>query len=422
MLSKQRWQDAMLLLAGVLVGLAFLNAQGTEDRGRWLVFMHLSDTHGIFGTYTFAALSETVYAHTSYPPLGLIILACLAQIADFLKLTYFTALKLSIIPFTLGCACIIAIWREGPLGRLYGASMFLLLTLNALLLAYIDVYFLIFLLAAFYYLDRGHFGTGSLMFVLSCLVKWQPIILIPFVILYVWPRCTARDFRRFIPAIAILLMSLAVYGSPMANALANGLQEPTLSGRALNLNWLITARAEAHWPHYVAKYGAQVMTMNTDQLDRSFSAESVHKYRVLLSLSSALRYFCYLVALGYFFLSKRTSWDLLRASVLAFLAYCVFGMAVHENHWLVPAALALCWFAIDRTRWFEAVVIALIFNLNLLIYYGINGDGPGFSTVIFGQDVTIWLAAFNVLFFVGLWTPMALQALRLVRVRDGHAA
>jgi len=419
---SDRWKDAVLLAAGILIGLAFLNAYGTEDRGRWIIYIDLARKHGLFGTYPFAVFNNIAGGSTDYPPLSIMFLAGLSRVADHFRLTDFTTLKLSLIPFTLACAYVVAAWHEGRQGRLFGVAMFALLTLNALLLAYIDVYFLMFFLIALYCLERGWFGTAALMFVISVLVKWQPIILLPFVILYLWPRCTFRGLVRFAPAILLLFAALAGYGSAMAHAFISGMQEPTLSGRALNFNWLVTARAELHWPGYALPDGEHVKTMNLALMQRHFLPDRLRYYLIALDLSSALRYVCYGVAFLYFLLSKREFTDFLRASTIAFFAYCTFGMAVHESHSLLPAVLALCWFAVDRTRWLEAIVLAGIFNLNLLIFYGIDGDGPGFSTIVFNHDVTIWLAAFDVAFFAIMWLPMALETVRSLRSATTRAA
>jgi Gpi18-like mannosyltransferase len=414
---SDRWKDIVLLLAGILVGLAFLNAHGTEDRGRWLIYIDLARSHGIFGTYPFAVFNAVAGATTDYPPLSIIFLAILSRFADLFHAADLDTLKVSLIVFTLACAAIVAAWQAGKHGRVLGVAMFLTLTVNALVLVYIDVYSLAFLLLALWFFDRGWYGTGAVAFVISILVKWQPIILIPFVVLYLWPRCRLRDIARFIPAVVVLLAALAVYGRPMTHAFVNGMQEPTFSGRALNFNWLATARAEAHLPSYVRADGYVVTTMSALNLLNEYPPDTAKHYLELFNLSTALRYACFLVTVLYFWLSKRCFEDLLRASVVGFFAYFIFGMAVHENHTLVPAALAVCWLAVDRTRWLEAVALGFILNINLLIFYGLTGDGPGFSRMVFGHDVSVLLAAFNVVFFAIVFAPLVTSSVRSLRQR-----
>ena len=43
-------------------------------------------------------------------------------------------------------------------------------------------------------------------------------------------------------------------------------------------------------------------------------------------------------------------------------------------------------------------MLAMMFNCNILIFYGFNGSGLGFSRIV-GWDVTLYLAAFNLILF-----------------------
>lgn len=401
------WKYAALLALGVLVGIAFLNSLGTEDRGRWIIYIDLARHYGIFGTYPVAVLQGVGGAKATYPPLALILLALLAYPADFFHQRDFLVLKESLTPFTLGCAWVMAMWQEDR-RIVLGVAMFLVLALNALMLAYIDVYFVFFLLLSYYFLSRGQLGRASTLFVVSVLVKWQPIILAPLIVLFLIPRVgEPRNLVRFLPAVSLAVVALLFYGGPMFQAFTNGITEPAVSAKALNFNWLITALAEQHWPDYLVSGGTLLRTLHPQQFAREAQTPQAIVAWHLLGVSTALRYVTYAVSILYFYISKRTLADLLRASVVSFFAYFTFGMAVHENHVCVAAVLALCWVAVDRSRWFEAIVLGVMFNVNLLIFYGISGDGPGFSRLVFGQDATIYLAVFNVLLFLALWFPLA---------------
>ena len=97
-----------------------------------------------------------------------------------------------------------------------------------------------------------------------------------------------------------------------------------------------------------------------------------------------LRYICYAVSLYYFYLSDRTLEDLVRASIVCFMTYFTFGYGVHENHACVVAVLGVCWLAMDGTRLVEAVVLSVLFNMNLLLFYGLSGSGLNFSRNCWG--------------------------------------
>ena len=79
-------------------------------------------------------------------------------------------------------------------------------------------------------------------------------------------------------------------------------------------------------------------------------------------------------------------------------------MGVHENHLFVAAILAilLAWRA--PARWAEALLVALIFNVNMYTFYGSSGPGLEFERVIFHRvDMALVLAIFNVGFYIYLW-------------------
>ena len=241
------------------------------------------------------------------------------------------------------------------------------------------------------------------------------IILSPLVLLYVLPRRpTLSDLSRLAPAAAVCLIVFGLYAEPMIKAFALGFSDPMLSGNGLNLNWLITGLMEWHKPTpdglvvILSKAGG----VYTDGSGLEVPATATYSF--LLFASSFLRYFCYLVSLYYFYNSDRGIINFVRSSIICFMAYFTFGDAVHENHACVAAILAICWFAMDRRRYLEAILLTMAFNINLLVFYGFDGSGLHFRRVV-GWDVTLYLAAFDLILFFFLWLPIASQALSGIR-------
>jgi uncharacterized membrane protein len=405
--SAERCREAgLLLLLGLLIGIAFLNSPGTSDRGRWLLYMGLAHERGITETYHIAAIDgvgdQPTDRQTDYPPLGIVALWLLARFAHPLGLSDFDALKLSLVLFTLGCAGMVAVW-QGKWRPHLGIAAFLVLALGALLQAYIDVYFAFVLLVAFYCLERGRLATGTMLFALACLIKWQPIILAPLVLLYVIPRSPRPlHLARLVPAAFVVLATYLVFGNDVVVAFITGTADARLSGLALNFNWILTGLAERHQPGYENGLVRTLWFGRTPLLESGL-------YLNLALLSTALRYLCFAVSVVYFYFSQRTFAEFLRAAIVCFMAYFTFGGGVHENHAFLPALLGLCWLAMDRTRTLEAALLAVMFNLNLFLFYGANGVGAPFSTVVAGWDMTIFLAAFNVVVFAILWLPLAVS-------------
>jgi hypothetical protein len=403
-----RWKDAtqateaiLLLTLGVLVCLAFLNSPGTGDREDFLNYMAVARQKGILAAYPNAGPVD-------YPPLSFVLLGLLSRIADILRIGDFKALKLSLMVLTLACAGVTGFLRRQWRPDL-AVFMFLTLVIDAMLDTYIDVYFLVFLLIAIYCFERGYVSTGTVFFAIASLVKWQPIILGPLVVLYAIPRRPALfDFVRLIPAAALSLVIFLFYDDAMIGAFARGYENARLSGQALNLNWLITGFIESHHPlrDGLVTTLSRVGNLFVSKFSEDPAIPVTLVPSVMLQLSSLLRYFCYAISLYYFYISDRSLFNLLRTSIVCFMCYFIFGYGVHEQHACIPAALAICWFAIDRTRFVEAVLLAVIFNVNILLFYGLTGSGLGFDPIV-GWDVTLYLSGFNLILFLVLWLPIA---------------
>lgn len=79
-------------------------------------------------------------------------------------------------------------------------------------------------------------------------------------------------------------------------------------------------------------------------------------------------------------------------TLLSYLAYVIFGIGAHENHLLaagipnrVPAHL--------NPKYRQLFLIgSLAANINLFIFYGIDGRNLPFSRLVWGFDTSILLA------------------------------
>src|SRR5712671_3866152 len=130
----------------------------------------------------FGLIGGFVHSGTDYPPLSLIILAAVSRCADAFGITIFMALKCSLLIFLIATGASFY-WFSRSL--ILTAALEFSLILNSVALGYLDIYFAPFLIAAFFCLQRGHFTIGVILFALSCSIKWQPLLLAPFICIYV---------------------------------------------------------------------------------------------------------------------------------------------------------------------------------------------------------------------------------------------
>jgi hypothetical protein len=263
-------------------------------------------------------------------------------------------------------------------------------------LAYLDVYYAPFLLLALHALRQERWRLFGLAYAVACLVKWQPLVLGPFLFAYVWKRGPAA-FRQ---ALAFALLPAAIlfllFGPEMLQALLRALGHRGLSSNALNLWWLVTHALHAAWP---AAFGP---------LQQEGVAGHIYSPYGALAQIAVLR-LPFVLAYGAVFVS---AWRrppefsrLLSHALVGYLAYFMLATGVHENHLFVAVLLAAVLAAPDRSR-SAFLTWASVFNVNLWVFYGAAGRAP--MGRVLGLDLALPLAALN------LW----LFALALLALRD----
>src|SRR5262249_21282021 len=104
------------------------------------------------------------------------------------------------------------------------------------------------LIAAFWAFQSKRHVLGAALFLVACLTKWQPLILAPFIAIYMFQISDLRSLRGaldkflfwqllMLVAVTIALLSL-VFGIAPLLALRTTMDELRLSGLALNLPWI----------------------------------------------------------------------------------------------------------------------------------------------------------------------------------------
>jgi len=347
--------------------------------------------------WAFGLVGGFVHSGTDYPPLALIILATVARCADAFGIAVFLALKWSLFIFLLATAASFY-WFSRNL--ILTAALELSLILNSVALGYLDIYFAPFLIAAFFCLQRGHFKIGVLMFAISCSIKWQPLLIAPFVCIYVMAAAgeglSGRDkaYRRIIPfiiaALVVVLPMVMIFG---AGAIINSLQSAMtrhnfISGYALNFGWLHTWALHLWAPE---KYGS----LQNGEVGLIQTRDAL-----LMLPEKILFYLSYAAILIAFALQKKTFRRLIVYSMLGYLSYFLFNTGVHENHLFPIACLAWILVFIDSSQLVRAINFSIAANINLFVFFGVFGQRV--PCVIAGVDITLVFALMNIGLFVGL--------------------
>ena len=386
--NPQNWTGIALVILASLTAVSFFYSPGTGDVSIWDNWRREIAAYGLVGGFG--------HSGTDYPPLAFIILDAVSRCAEAFGTSWFIILKLSLLLF-LFATCVCFYWFTRNL--ILTAALELTLLLNSVALAYLDIFFAPFLIAALFHLQRGNLTRGILLFAISCSIKWQPLIIAPFIFVYVLDTTREGPPRRgdlwkrtlpfIVPAVVIAVPLFAVFGTAIFDSLRRAMTRHTfLSAYGLNLSWLHT------WVLHLAdpeKYGG---------LKNGAADYIIIAREPLLALPEKILFYgSYAAILIVFIQRKKTFARLIVYSILGYFAYFVLNTGVHENHLFLVSFLAWILVFIDRAQLVRGINLSIAANANMFLFYGVSGRR--LETVIAGLDITVLFAVANVFLFVG---------------------
>ncbi len=375
-------------LFGLCTGLAlhFLRSPGTGDVQDKLRWMHSMAADGLVRGFQ--------ESRDDYPPGTYVILFAFTKVAPHLHMGFLLAYKLSLVFFlTLSSGVLLAWTRSVPLA----AGMQTALLMGSMALGYNDVYFIPFLLLALWALHARKLVWFSALFTVACLMKWQPTVLAPAFLIYLFATTPIAERRRgavirtacrvVLPAVAILVGALLVFGVEFIHELHRATSENFLSANALNADWIVT--------HILARWDPQRF---------DFGPETHrHFIRVPNAAALALLKIPFFVVYGWilarFVKGPKSFATMLSFAYLLYVSYFLFNTSVHENH-LVPAVVLGGLLAAYERRYMPVfLVTSIATNVNMLLFYGMDGT-PRLPVFVRGIDVSLALATINIVLFV----------------------
>jgi hypothetical protein len=389
-LSKESAQKLFLSLVLVLVAVSFLRIHGTDDvenLKRW-----------IQNAVEFGLVQGFAKNDIDYPPLTSLILFAGFRLFSLFGLMPLLTIKLLILLFYVATAVVFWLWT-----RDYWLTVVLYLSLlvNGLLLGYVDAFMGLPVLLGFWALKERKLWAATLCFGIGVFVKWTTLILLPFVALYILDVQGARGWRRInfrgilfqvvLPAAAIVAIILLVYGiQPIRAALVRGFGHPWLSGDATNFGWIMTHWLHVHQPDV---YGPLVEQQ---------AQNIMYPPQELSRVPRVLFWFFYLSTLVAFFWRPKTFANLVYYTLIGTVMYFAFNLGVHENHLYFTVLLAWLLVWLDRRHLFTAAFWALMLNMNMILFYGFEGQLT-FRRVVFGVDMPLVFSILIVIYALGMW-------------------
>jgi hypothetical protein len=392
----------LLVLVGVLPVL-FFHSPGTDDVRTWMVWMDHADSLGIRAGYA--------ANRSDYPPLSSIILFGVSELSRLANLSLFTGFKLSLLAALLLTSLIFFKWTKDPI---LTSILQLSLVLNSMALGYIDIYIAPPLILSFWALSTRNLPLFSASFTLACLIKWQPVILAPFAVVYLTGIKSLGRFKAVdgkpllasvgLPSALFLAPVLGVFGLEVALAFGRASFHSYLSGNALNLTWIMTYFLHVCLPD---RFGPLVDGRATGIMTRELEIVLLPKLAFALS---------YGLALYALIKREKTLENLLEFALIGYFAYFTFNTGVHENHLFTPLILSLILSWMNPAHLRMSLAIALFANLNLFLFYGVHGRGLGFSRVV-GIDLGLLFSILCLILFAILFVPVV----KSIRGQSGTA-
>jgi hypothetical protein len=411
---------ALLLGSTILLAILLAQAPGTPDVAVFTRWMEILRSEGIIDGYAtivgnFGADGPpSVIGGGEYPPLIHVVLHAAGSIGARFALSSFVLLKSTLLVFHLASVLLVL----GVSGSFLTAAAFsAAVLLNGPALGYLDLVFAPSLIGALWLLRAGRTLPGLVLLVLALLLKWQPIIVLPFVLIHVF-RIPGRDAPADGSG-ADLLWRMAAFGGVVLACVAllfgrwpliaflHAIDHPHLSGNALNLPWLASFAVGALSRSGLAADGEVGILMPPTMSMLPAKALFLAVFAAVVWRAAR---------------SEKTFANCLLFSVVGSAAYCALNTGVHENHWFLPFVLALVLMMhapSDASRTI-ALLMAAMLNINLFLFYGVTGEEAVPRVLL--ADLSVPMA----LFFVIGWIALALYAWKATRPalagRHGHAA
>ena len=351
----------VLLLA--VLGLVLIHHPGTSDVP---IFLKWAETIKLKGAVKgFKALNM------DYPPLCSWLLGRFYSWGLKLGFDGLITIKFSLLVFLIGTTYLFGrLTRNFTLAILFYMS----LVVGVASLGYVDIYFAPFLLGAIWALSKGRYELFAVLYSLSCMIKWQPVIIGPFLAIHCFRSLIGNirskaDWltlgrRCALPALVVLAPLFIIYKpEPIIHSLfSTSSRNHFLSGFALNFQWII----------------GHVMEMLNPDEHGGLMFGHAHPMSSPSPLFSMLNKLPFLFSFGYvLFRSLRSPlsvWHTLCWCLLGFLCYFIFNTGVHENHLFIPLLLIFFLNASGVLSSDVTIAMVIMLNLNQTLFYGFEGQ------------------------------------------------
>ena len=364
------------------VTINFINSPKQGDINDWIQWIQFTNDYGLKGGY--------LVSNDIYPPIASEFLYFSSIFSHDLTI----GIKLSLFIFLIISSEIFYLWNKN---LLLASSIMLVLGLNTIL-GYIDIYIVPTFILSFRALNKKNYILFSVLYTITCLIEWQPIILLPFILIYFFNFNSFSELKKYVlwrnllkkiilPSICVFAVFSSIYHSEILKSLLRATEDNLLSKQALNLNWIFTYFLHLFFPH---KFGPLINGYS------SYFATQDIRVMLLTKLAFGIFYFIILYA---FTKKTKTFKNLVLYSLTGYLTYFIFFTGVHENYLFPASVLSLILLSISWKYHLPAFSIILADNLNLFLFHWNDLAVLPFNRVT-GVDITVVFAFIYFVSFV----------------------
>lgn len=423
---KSKLIKVALILILIGINLTLIPSPGTGDVKNWQNIVSLINQKRTSELFPGCLNYDCgVFYPLTYPPGHFLIVFFFAKVLPVAKIGTLSTIKIAILTFYLLTLFSLIIFNKFLLNRrnsnkklkaidlslIYLSGLSLLLNTQGL--GYTDIFFFPFLIFSVLFLLRQRYLIAGILFGIASLTKWQPIIILPFLIFYLISLksivLTLKKLALFLTGLSLSVFFLYPLNNNIVNALIFSLHKGAISNiflsAALNMQWLATYLYRLLFPEI---FGPLVDGKIDYITQREFPFPPIFSFPKLFFIG------IYMLILGNYFLRRKDGNinSLLKSSFVAYTSYFMISSGVHENHLSVSLLLALLIFVIEPSLKNRIILLGIdsVNFVNMFIFYGIIGR-PLFSRVIFGLDISLFLAfLFSVFYTVLLLNYFSLSA------------
>lgn len=393
----------------LLISVVFIPSRGTTDVPVWVEFVEQIRKIDKCVSLQDCLHMASRYDVSNYPPGYTVAMYLLNNAPGIRQTSAFIAVKTIIFLFyLLSLASVVFYARSISASKqvLVGAAFLFVsatsLLINAMGLGYVDVFMIPFFILGALFIKKKQYYIAGICITLSVLMKWQPLIIVPFILLHVYLSGRFRGVVLFMGGAASTLLLMNIFTPNLFSVL----QKPTsfafgdrIISAAPNIPWIfVYILQKTGFSKYIGGY--EMVYVYADQASHPILSLFYDVFR--------FSFIAYYGMLLYRYFTKYRETPARYDHMLLFIVFVMFGYFilsshVHENHLLLGVVSALLLVIENPTRTYRELFIAtnIVATFSMVVFYGVFGEPfvpmiPwGTSIVTIGAVVTAaWFARF----------------------------